>query len=784
MTRLEQAARLRTRQRALWEEGHCVPAESLLAEDPLLAAQAELAVELVYHEVLLREARGEQPRLEEYVARFPQYADLLHSLFELHAALEDPAVEEICATGRHGGVAGDTGRPGGARACQSGDEGERAASGGPAPLVASGGADRLAGPGEAIPPPRQVAAGSDERTGEQEPAAIGRYRVLGLVGSGAFGTVYHGYDPHLDRHVAIKVPHASRPGPNVSGATASAEDFLREMRRAAGLRHPGIVTVYDVVAGPDTAYMVSEYVSGTDLARRLAAGRPSYAEAAAWVAEAAEALHAAHEQGLIHRDIKPGNILIDESGHARITDFGLAFSMHSEAPPPGWAGTPQYMAPEQIFPESVPVDRRSDVYSLGLVFYELLTGQLPYQAASWQELLNRLAERVIAPPRWVDARVPRRLERICMKALAWDRQQRYPTAQEFAEELKAWLAWTAAQGGGASLAEAAGPADRLPASRLVPEPARRNAASWLVIALAASFALVAWLGAGTLRSLVPRRAAAVAAQPPRNPPVGQVLPCDSRVARLLAADLAAAAPGCAAEAVACCQQAPLAAIPQLQSRAVRLKQAVDHAAAAPQGVWLPLAAEARALESLAGGQAAAETTALTGCRRLLDALAALELGPPGTATSWLPTETVLVVATDRLPEGRVASLGANCLAMGDELARRPSLDECTLAAALRLPLMNEPPAPEAAPPAANTSATVAVTLDNTRNPHPFSCLVAGRQAVIPAGQFEVFPAAGLLEVVFDPGRPGPAVRKLLPPGTYRIGVRGDLPAWDVFGTDP
>lgn len=774
MTELEQAARLRTHQCELWQNGQCVPVESLLAENEWAACRPELAVELIYQEVLLREARGERPQPAEYLARFPQYFGLLQALLEVHAALDDEALADLRVKAHDLASSADAARLSGSDAASAGG----APSEGPSdPGLHAAGLPPLSGcqlpaPAENVQDHAELHASNIAHSGQfQGPEAIGRYRVVRLLGTGAFGTVWQGYDPQLDRQVAIKVPHL----PQSQGEKRLA-DFQGEMRRAAALRHPGIVTVYDVVTGPSAAYMVSEYVAGVDLARRLALGRPTFSEAAAWVAQAAEALHAAHEQGLIHRDIKPSNILIDEANHARITDFGLAFSVRTEGTPSSWAGTPQYMAPEQIDPAGGVVDRRSDIFSLGLVLYELLTGQLPYKASNWAELLAVRENRILAPPRWVEPRVPRRLERICMKALAWDPQHRYQTAQDFADDLKAWLAWTAAQADGSSLREPALPPYQPQEAARV----RPTLPGWLPVALAISVAMLAWLAATAMPSLLRNRALVDATRPPHNPPVGLVLPCQPETARLLAADLAAAAQTHGADAVAWCQQSPYAAMAQLGSRATRLQQAVERAASAQQGAWLPLAAEARALEALVAEHGVPEADALTAWRRVLDALAALELGMPDAGEQWLPGDTVLVVSTMRLANGRVAGLGPKCLALGDEEAQQPALDERTLAAALRLPLMHAQPIDQSANDRPQQVETAAVTLDNTGNPHPFMCLINGRQAAIAPGKFEVFPALGPVELVFDPGRPGPIVRKLLAPGTYRVGVRSDVAAWDVF----
>jgi hypothetical protein len=360
-----------------------------------------------------------------------------------------------------------------------------------------------------------------------------------------------------------------------------------------------------------------------------------------------------------------------------------------------------------------------------------------------------------------------------LKALAWDPLDRYQTAQALADELKAYLAWTQAQGSGQVLHDPQTLPER-------PHPAvaarRLPAGAWAAMVLV--LGLLAWLSMAALRGPL-AGSSAHHVSPPRNPPVGYVPPCQPETVRLVAADLAAAAQTHAAEAVAWCQQAPLSAIPELASRAVRLQREVQRTATDQRGAWLPLAAEARALESQAAAHGALDAPLLTAWRRILDALAAADLGPQATGASWRPSDRVLVVATVRLPAATAASLGPGCLALGDDHAQQPLVDERPVAAALRLPLTERPPAPDV-PGRPKLPQTAALTLDNTRNPYAFSCLVNGRRAVVAAGQFEVFPAAGPVELVFDPGRPGPVVRRLLAPGTYFVGVRSDAPAWDLF----
>jgi len=266
---------------------------------------------------------------------------------------------------------------------------------------------------------------------------IAHFEVLQILGEGAFGSVFKAWDPQLERHVAVKVLREGRETKD------SAKQMLREARVAAGIKHPNIVQVYEVGPYKDAFYIACELVDGISLSEWLKFHSPKQDDTARLVIKICQGMQAAHEAGVIHRDLKPGNILMDHQNEPHVSDFGLA----KRANPSEITvthdgqilGTPSYMSPEQARGEVRGISHLSDVYSIGVILYELLTGQRPFVATDSRTVLYRILTEDAKSPRSLNPAVSRDLERICLQAMEKDPSRRYQSAADLAADLERCL---------------------------------------------------------------------------------------------------------------------------------------------------------------------------------------------------------------------------------------------------------------------------------------------------------------------------------------------------------
>lgn len=265
---------------------------------------------------------------------------------------------------------------------------------------------------------------------------LGRYRILGELGRGAMGTVYRAHDPLIEREVAIKTLHPNLPEEVIAEVRPR---FLREAKSAGQLNHPNIVTIFDVGEQDGVAYMAMELLEGRSLQQILGeSARLPFQTIADIVAQIADALNRAQQLGIVHRDVKPANVVVSASGHVKLTDFGVAYVPASTMTQTGtMIGSPRYMSPEQVL--GLPIDPRSDIFSLGVVLYEMLAGRAPFvrlEDSTIFPLINRIAAEPHPPITQLDPSIPAAFEVILSKALAKKPEDRYQRAGEMANDLR------------------------------------------------------------------------------------------------------------------------------------------------------------------------------------------------------------------------------------------------------------------------------------------------------------------------------------------------------------
>jgi tRNA A-37 threonylcarbamoyl transferase component Bud32/tetratricopeptide (TPR) repeat protein len=368
-----------------WGAGERVPAEAYLARYPRIQDAGEAAIELIYGEFLLREELGETPSPDEFHWRFPEFAARLDKQLALHGALisDDSFPQPV------------------ADAPAAGDPSESDTADGAAQFIAPG------------------------------------FKILGELGHGGMGTVYKARQVRLKRVVALKVIRA-----DAYADRAAAARFHAEAEAAARIQHPNIVQVFEVGEHEGMGYLVLEYVAGGSLNSRLAGLLQQARDSARLLETLARAIHYAHRHGIVHRDLKPSNILLTDDGVPKISDFGLAKLLERDeglTQPGDIVGTPSYMAPEQIRGFSHKITPATDVYSLGAILYEMLTGRPPFKGTTLLSTIQQVSSQEPLAPGKIQRHTPRDLEIICLKCLEKDPRRRYATALELAEDLERYL---------------------------------------------------------------------------------------------------------------------------------------------------------------------------------------------------------------------------------------------------------------------------------------------------------------------------------------------------------
>jgi serine/threonine protein kinase len=258
---------------------------------------------------------------------------------------------------------------------------------------------------------------------------VGRYQILDTIGAGATSRVVRGFDPMIGRNIAIKL------FPRELAAGEGRERFLAEARVVGQISHASIVALHDmgIEESSATPYLVMEYIEGQSLERILDKGSVPFPRACAWAAEVAVALGVAHRKGVIHGDVKPANILVNEEGRVKLTDFGMARLASHDTKDTPLLGTPAYWCPEQIVGK--PQDARSDIFSLGVVLYEMITGKRPFDSDSLQGICSQIMSSTPLPPSHSNPSLPAGLNELVASCLAKDPGHRRSSAEDLAIDL-------------------------------------------------------------------------------------------------------------------------------------------------------------------------------------------------------------------------------------------------------------------------------------------------------------------------------------------------------------
>jgi tRNA A-37 threonylcarbamoyl transferase component Bud32 len=373
-------------QRRRWQGGERILVETYLERFASLAGNADAVLDLIGNELLLRQEQGEASLFGEYLDRFPEWAEQLQVQFDVERAID---METLA---------------------QSPQEQARTVA-------------------------RTLRATAPAVT---RPLPLPGYEILAELGRGGQSVVYKARHRALDREVALKIL--------LRGAAAEPEErarFQREAEAVARLKHPHIVQIYDIAADQGQLCCALEYLLGGTLAKKLAGLPQPPREAAQLLETLARTMHWAHQQGIVHRDLKPGNVLLTEDGVPKISDFGLARRLADEASLTHTGhiiGTPSYMAPEQARGQSKEAGPRTDVYALGAILYETLTGRPPFLGTTPWDVLPQVLSHDPVPPRRLQPSVPPDLETICLKCLAKEPHRRYWSADELAEDLRRFQA--------------------------------------------------------------------------------------------------------------------------------------------------------------------------------------------------------------------------------------------------------------------------------------------------------------------------------------------------------